>query len=68
MPNFEGKNGWKSIETAPLDRDVRLAVIDGHGKPYMLPKPCRRIASGWVSSSKGTPLVVTPVKWRPCVG
>src|SRR5271169_2278389 len=26
---------------------------------------CKRTAVGWVSSNKGTPLVVTPVKWKP---
>jgi hypothetical protein len=29
-----------------------------------LPHPCRRTAAGWVSSNKGTPLVVTPIKWK----
>jgi hypothetical protein len=65
MQVFEERYGWKPVESAPLDRDVQLVVTDGRGAPYRLGKPCRRTASGWVSSSKGT---VTPLKWRPCVG
>ena len=56
---------WKSIESAPLDEDVSLQVTDGRGKPYILLNPSRLTAAGWVSSGKGTPLAVTPVKWRP---
>jgi hypothetical protein len=57
--------GWLSIESAPLDKDVALLVTDGQSEPYPLKLPCRLTAVGWVSSSKGTLLVVTPVKWRP---
>jgi hypothetical protein len=57
--------GWSLIDTAPFDQDVMLEVTDGQGEPYRLRNPCRLTASGWVSSSKGTPLVVTPVKWKP---
>jgi len=62
MRVLENNYGWNPIETAPLDKDVTLEVTDGRGAPYRLPNPCRRTASGWVSSSKGTPLAVTPVK------
>jgi hypothetical protein len=55
---------WKPIESAPLDEDVTLQVTDGHGEPYILVNPSRLTADGWVSSGKGTPLTVTPVKWR----
>jgi hypothetical protein len=57
--------GWNPIESAPLDEDVTLQVTDGRGGPYTLPGPCRLTASGWVSSGKGTPLAVTPEKWKP---
>jgi hypothetical protein len=59
--------GWNLIESAPFDEDVTLQVTDGRGGPYRLLHPCRLTASGWISSSKGTPLAVTPVKWRPYV-
>ena len=67
MRVLENNFGWNPIETAPLDEDVSLEVTDGSGAQYRLPKPCRLTACGWVSSSKGTPLAVTPVKWRQYV-
>jgi hypothetical protein len=57
--------GWKPIESAPLDKDVTLQVTDGRGGPYTLRWPRRRTASGWINSRKGTPLEVTPVRWKP---
>jgi hypothetical protein len=57
--------GWKPIESAPSEEDVRLQVTDGRGEPYALPNPSRLTAAGWVSSGNGTPLAVTPVSWRP---
>jgi hypothetical protein len=59
---------WKPIGSAPLDEDVTLQVTDGRGKPYTLRNPSRLTAAGWVSSGKGTPLAVTPVRWRPYHG
>jgi hypothetical protein len=55
---------WQPIESAPLDEDVTLQVTDGRGKPYILVNASKLTAAGWVSSGKGTPLAVTPVKWR----
>jgi hypothetical protein len=57
--------GWNPIETAPFDEEIALQVTDGRGGPYMLHWPCRRTASGWINSRKGTPLEVTPVRWKP---
>jgi hypothetical protein len=65
MRVLEDNYGWNPIDTAPFDEDVTLEVTDGRGAPYRLPNPCRLTASGWVSSSKGTLLAVTPVKWKP---
>jgi hypothetical protein len=57
---------WRPIDTAPLNEDVTLLVTDGRGDPYLIPYPCRRIAaSGWVNSSKGNLLAVTPLQWKP---
>jgi hypothetical protein len=64
MRVLENNYGWNPIETAPLDEDVTLEVTDGPGARYRLPYRCRLTATGWVSSSKGTPLAVTPVKWK----
>ena len=65
MQVLENNFGWSLIDTAPFDEDVMLEVTGDRGECYRLPNPCRLTASGWVSSSKGTPLVVTPVKWKP---
>jgi hypothetical protein len=65
MRVFPDKFGWKSIETAPFDQDVSLIVTDGLGEPYALRLPSRRTAAGWISSSKGTALAVTPLQWKP---
>jgi hypothetical protein len=64
MRVLENTYGWNPIETAPLDEDVALEVTDGLGARYQLPYRCRLTASGWISSSKGTPLAVTPMKWK----
>jgi hypothetical protein len=40
---------WKPVDTAPFDRDVELAVIDGDGE-HALVFPCRRIVGGWVNA------------------
>ena len=61
---FSERFGWKPIDAAPIDQDVALVVTDG-GEPYALHSPFKLTAAGWVSSSKGTPLVVTPLQWRP---
>jgi hypothetical protein len=62
-----GFGGWRPIDTAPLDTDVTLLVTDGGGEPYRNPHPCKRTAAGWVSSTKGTSLAVTPLQWRPYI-
>jgi hypothetical protein len=56
---------WRPIDAAPFDEDLALLVTDGQGESYQLKHPCRLTASGWVSSNKGTPLAVTPLKWKP---
>jgi hypothetical protein len=39
---------WQPISTAPFDRDLELAVIEG-GEPHALIFPCRRILGGWIT-------------------
>jgi hypothetical protein len=56
---------WQSLDSAPVDKDVTLLVTDGPSEPYPLTVPFRLTADGWVSSAKGTPLAVTPLKWKP---
>jgi hypothetical protein len=62
---FSEKFGWQPIDTAPVDKDVALIVIDGRGEPYAVFKPFKLTATGWGSSGKRTPLAVTPLHWRP---
>ena len=59
--------GWRPLDSAPVDKDVALLVVDGASEPYQLKLPSRLTAAGWVSSAKGTPLAVTPVKWKPYI-
>ena len=61
------KFGWQPIDTAPIDKEVILIVTDGQGEPYAVLKPFKLTAAGWVSSGKGTPLAVTPLRWKPCI-
>ncbi len=57
--------GWLPLDSAPLDEDVTLLVTDGASEPYPVKFPSKLTAAGWVSSAKGMPLAVTPVKWKP---
>jgi hypothetical protein len=65
MRSIQNTFGWLSIDSAALDKDVALLVTYGASEPYPLKLPSRLTAAGWVSSSRGTPLAVTPVKWKP---
>jgi hypothetical protein len=56
---------WRPLDSAPVNEDVALLVTDGASEPYPLKPASRLTAAGWVSSAKGTPLTVTPVKWKP---
>ena len=42
---------WQPIVTAPYDRDLELAVIDGKGE-HSLVFPCRRTEKGWVDAKR----------------
>jgi len=54
---------WKTVPSAPFDRDLELAVIDGDGT-HSLVFPCRRIAGGWVKAQTRERLDVYPTHWR----
>ena len=55
---------WERIETAPIDRDLELAVIEGsHVHPLVF--ACRRIAGGWAKASTRERIRVDPTHWRP---
>jgi hypothetical protein len=54
---------WKSIDTAPFDRDVELAIIVGDGK-HAISFPCRRAVGGWVNAVTKKHLFILPPHWR----
>jgi hypothetical protein len=54
---------WQSITTAPFDRDLELAVIDGWGT-HTVVFPCRRVVHGWIKAETKEPVNVHPTHWR----
>jgi hypothetical protein len=57
---------WKVINTAPLDRDLELAVIDSKGT-HPVVFPCRRLTdSGWIDVETNTQVYFNSI--RPTVG
>ena len=54
---------WEPIATAPYDRDLEVAVIEG-GEVHALAFACRRKPKGWVDVRKGSPLFIRPTHWR----
>jgi hypothetical protein len=55
---------WQLISTAPLDRDLELAVID-KGEAHALVFACRQIlGGGWVKVATKKPIEVHPTHWR----
>ena len=54
---------WKLISSAPLDRDLELAVINSDGT-HALSFPCRRILDGWIDAETREGLDLQPTHWR----
>jgi len=54
---------WRSIATAPFDRDLELAVINYKGT-HTFVFPCRRILGGWMKAETNTPIILYPTHWR----
>jgi hypothetical protein len=54
---------WENIESAPSDRDLELAVIEGD-HVHQLIFACRRTAGGWVNAATRTRVLVNPTHWR----
>ena len=55
---------WEQISTAPYERDLELAVIEGD-RVHPLVFACRRAAHGWVKASTKERVSVDPTHWRP---
>jgi hypothetical protein len=54
---------WERIETAPRDRDLELAVIEGD-RVHALIFACRRTSGGWAKASSRERVLVSPTHWR----
>ncbi|MBR0900673.1 hypothetical protein JQ616_37455 [Bradyrhizobium tropiciagri] len=54
---------WERIESAPFDRDLELAVIEGNAI-HKLVFPCRRFAGGWGKVGTAERITVLPTHWR----
>lgn len=54
---------WEKISTAPYNRDLELAVIEGD-HVYPLVFACRRTASGWTKVSAKERVAISPTHWR----
>ena len=55
---------WEGIATAPYDRDLEVAVIEGN-RVHPLVFACRRVPSGWVKVATRERVIVSPTHWRP---
>jgi hypothetical protein len=53
---------WRDIATAPFDRAVELAVIDGDIS--VLGYPCLRHCDAWLEAETLRPVSVTATHWR----
>ena len=54
---------WQSIETAPFDRDLALAVLEA-GIVHALVFPCRRHHTGWLKCATHERVEVHPTHWQ----
>lgn len=57
---------WEGVATAPFERDLELAVIEGNAI-HKLVFPCRRILGGWVKTETAERILVQPTHWRSWV-
>jgi hypothetical protein len=53
---------WRDIETAPFDRELELAVIDGEIRT--LSGFCLRHGNDWLDAETLRPIKVTATHWR----
>jgi len=62
-PQAEADHTWERIESAPFDRDLELAVIEGNAI-HKLVFPCRRVHGGWAKAKSADRITVQPTHWR----
>jgi hypothetical protein len=54
---------WQPISTAPYNRDIELAVIEGLDTHALVAR-CRRTTGGWINAGTGKRIDVHPTHWR----
>jgi hypothetical protein len=54
---------WETISTAPYDRDLEIAVIEGD-HVHTLVFACRRAPGGWLRATTHQRILVNPTHWR----
>ena len=55
---------WEDISTAPFDREIELAVIEGDSL-HELVFACRRNFGGWIDAQTNQRVIISPTHWRP---
>lgn len=60
---MDSDRAWHAISTAPFDRDLELAVIEGVSV-HALVFACRRILGGWANATTQERIAVRPTHWR----
>jgi hypothetical protein len=55
-------NEWREIASAPFDREIEVAVIDGDINVHGI--SCLRHGDGWLDSETMRPTKVTATHWR----
>jgi hypothetical protein len=54
---------WEDFSTAPFDRDLELAVIEG-SRVHQLVFACRRAPDGWINAQTNQRVIISPTHWR----
>ena len=62
LSQFLDISRWRDIKTAPFDRELELAIIDGEIRP--ISRVCLRHGDGWFDAETLQPIKVTPTHWR----
>jgi hypothetical protein len=57
------KTSWQPISSAPFNRDLEVAVLEG-GDTHALLIRCRRAPQGWINAANGKLVDVNPTHWR----
>ena len=62
LSRFFDTSRWREIETAPFDRELELAVIDGEVRP--VGGFCLRHGDDWFDAETLRPIQITATHWR----